>query len=201
MLGGIPKEYAIVLTGSPSDERAFLVKKFLEAGTRENEITFHISTETNGLENLLEKPNFFLFLCNPRPKSSIPDLPNIFKLRSKTDLTNLSISLAKAYRNIDKSKKKRICVEIISDVLISHKADATRRWISELITDMSSKGFTLLGVMDPTMHPSDQANAVINLFDGEISIIQSDDPLGCNKSIRVKNLRNQDYIKNSICLR
>jgi len=199
LLGGIPEGYAVVLTGSPSDERAFLIKNFLE-GIKENQITFHITTEADGLEHLLEKPNFYLFLCNPKPKTQVPDLPNVYKLRSKTDLTNLSISLAKAYRNIDQSIKKRACVEIVSDVLISYQAEATRRWISELITDMGSKGFTMLAVMNPSMHPPDQANAVIDLFDGEINLSQTEDPLECKKSIRVKKLRNQDYIKNPICL-
>jgi KaiC/GvpD/RAD55 family RecA-like ATPase len=141
-----------------------------------------------------------LFLCNPKPKTQIPDLPNIYKLRSKTDLTNLSISLAKAYRNIEPSSKKRICIEIVSDVLISYNAEATRRWISELITDLGSEGFTILAVMDPKEHPPDQATTVINLFDGEIALTQTEDPLECKKSVRVKKLRNQDYIKNPICL-
>ncbi|MEJ2242116.1 MAG: ATPase domain-containing protein, partial [Candidatus Bathyarchaeota archaeon] len=156
--------------------------------------------EIDGLKNLVQNPSFTLFLCNPKPKIQAPNLPNIYKLRSKTDLTSLSISLAKAYRNINRSKKNRICLEIVSDVLITHKAEATRRWISELITDLSSKGFTMLAVMDPEMHPQDQSKAVINLFDGEISITQSSDQLDCKKSILVKKLRNQDYIKNPICL-
>jgi len=59
----------------------------------------------------------------------------------------------------------------------------------------------MLAVIDPSMHAAEDANAVINLFDGEISITQSDDPLDCKKSIHVKKLRNQDYIKNPICLR
>ncbi|MEJ2241707.1 MAG: ATPase domain-containing protein, partial [Candidatus Bathyarchaeota archaeon] len=201
MFGGIPKGYAIVLTGSPSDEREYLIKNFLETGIREDKTVFYVSTETDGLENLLKNPNFILFLCNPKPKTKIPDLPNIHKLRSKTDLTNLSISLTKAYRNINPSKKKRICVETISDVLIKHKTEATRRWISELITDLGAKGFTFLAVVNADIHPYDQARAVIDLFDGEINITQSIDPLDCKKSIQVKKLRNQDYIKNPICLR
>ena len=59
----------------------------------------------------------------------------------------------------------------------------------------------MVTVMDPTEHPADQATTVINLFDGEINITQNDDPLGCKKLIVVKKLRNQDYIKNPICLR
>ena len=201
LLGGIPENYAVVLSGSPSDERAYLIKNFLEAGIKDNEIVFYVtSTETEDLLNYLKNPNFYLFLCNPKPIFEIPDLPNVYKLRSKTDLTNLSISLAKAYRNVDQSKSKRICVQTVSDVLVDYNTKATRKWISEMITDLSTKGFTMLAVMDPRMHPSDQANAIINLFDGEISIIQSSDPFDCKKSILVKKLKNQEYIKKPICL-
>ena len=201
MLGGIPNEYAIVLSGSPSDERELIINNFLEAGVKEDNLVFYVSTEVEGLENLLKNPNFILFLCNPKPKTKVPNLSNVYKLRSKTDITNLSISLAKAYRNIDQSKNKRICVETISDVLVDYGTKPTRKWISELIRDLGDKGFTMLGVVDPSIHPTDQANAIINLFDGEINITQSTDPLDCRKSILVKKLRNQDYIKNPICLR
>jgi KaiC/GvpD/RAD55 family RecA-like ATPase len=199
LLGGIPKDYSIVLTGSSSDEREYLLKNFLEAGIKEDEVVFYVSTEADGLEKLLKSSNFVLFLCNPKPKTKVPDLPNVNKLRSKTDLTNLSISLSKAYRNLDQSKKKRICVESVSDVLLDYGAKATRKWISELITDLSSKGFTMLAIVNPDIHPHDQSLAVIDLFDGEITITQSDDPLDCKKSILVKKLRNQDYLKNPIC--
>ena len=148
----------------------------------------------------MEKPNFYLFLCNPKPKVQVSDGPNIYKLRSKTDLTNLSISLARAYRNLEHSKKKRICVEIVSDVLLQFKANPTRKWISELITDLGSKGFTMLAVLDPLMHPSEELHAILALFDGEINLTQTEDPLECKKSVRVKKLRNKDFIKNPICL-
>ena len=126
----------------------------------------------------------------------------MFKLQGKTDLTNLGIALVKAQRNINQSvTKKRICVEILSDVLVKHKENTTREWISSLMTDLGAKGFTMLSVMDPHEHPPDQSTTVLNLFDGEISITQSDDPLHCKRSILVKKLRNQDYIKTPICLR
>jgi tetratricopeptide (TPR) repeat protein/KaiC/GvpD/RAD55 family RecA-like ATPase len=201
LLGGIPNEYAVVLSGPPCDERELIVNNFLKAGTEEG-ITFYITTETTGLEDLLQKPNFYLFLCNPKPKTRVPDLPNVYKLQGKTDLNNLGIALVKAYRSIDQSViNKRICVEILSDVLEDYGSKTTRKWISYLITNYGAKGFTMLSVMNPAMHPPDQATAVIDLFDGEINIIQSDDPLDCKKSILVKKLRNQDYIKNPICLR
>ena len=201
LLGGIPNEYAVVLSGPPCDEREMIINNFLESGV-EDGISFYITIEVSNLQDLLENPNFVLFLCNPKPKVKVPNLPNVFKLQGKTDLNNLGIALTKAYRSIDQSvTHKRICIEILSEILEDYGSKTTRKWISDLITNYGTKGFTMLAVMNPAMHPSDQATAVIDLFDGEISITQSDDPLDCKKSIHVKKLRNQDYIKNPICLR
>ena len=201
LLGGIPTEYAVVLSSSPCDERELIVNNFLSSGV-EDGISFYVTTEANELADLLDNPNFFLFLCNPKPKVEVPDLPNVFKLQGKTDLNNLGIALTKAYRSVDQSvTSKRICIEILSEVLEDYGSNTTRKWISDLITNYGAKGFTLLAVMYPEMHQSEESKAVLSLFDGEISIIQSDDPLDCKKSILVKKLRNQDYIKNPICLR
>jgi len=200
LLGGVPEGYAVALTGPPSDEREMMIKNFLGAGNNENQITFYVATEADGLENLLQNPNFFLFLCNPKPKTQVADLPNVYKLRGKSVITNLSIGLAKAYRRIDQSRKKRVCVEIVSDVRVDYGVKATRKWISEFITDLGSKGFTMLAVINPLMHVSEELHAALDLFDGEINLTQTEDPLECKKSVRVKKLRNQDYIKNPICL-
>jgi hypothetical protein len=201
LLGGIPKEYAVALSGPPCDERELIVKNFLKVGAEEG-ITFYISSEATGLEGLLENPNFCLFLCNPKPKTPVPNVPNVYKLQSKADITNLGIALTKAIRIIDQSiANKRICVDILSDVLVKHGVNTTREWISGLITDLGAKGFTIFAVIAPSMHPTEHANAVINLFDGEISITKTKDPLECKISIRIEKLRNQDYIKNPICLK
>jgi hypothetical protein len=84
--------------------------------------------------------------------------------------------------------------------LLDYGAKQTRKWIAELITDLGSKGFTMLAILDPGMHTNQETNSVLNLFDGEISITQTKDPLECKTSIRIEKLRNQDYIKNPICL-
>jgi len=50
------------------------------------------------------------------------------------------------------------------------------------------------------MHGSEDLNAVLDWFDGEIHITQAKDSLECGKSVVVRKLRNQDFIKNSISL-
>jgi len=48
-----------------------------------------------------------------------------------------------------------------------------------MITDLGSKDFTMLGVINSGIYPNDQARAIFDLFDEEISITQSADPLEC----------------------
>jgi len=200
LLGGVPEEYAVVLSGPPCDEREMIIDNFLEAGVKEG-ITFYVTTEANDL-NLLDEKGFFLFLCNPKPKIDVPDLPNVYRLQSKTDLNNLGIALAKAYRSLNQNlnQPKRICVEILSEVFVNYGSIITRKWISDLITNYGAKGFTMLALINPRMHTSEDLYTVLDLFDGEISITQTKDPLECKTSIRIEKLRNQDYIKNPICL-
>ena len=189
LLGGIPEEYAIVLTGPPSDERDFIIRNFLKAGTEGGQTSFYVATEVGAAEYLLEKSGFSLFLCNPKPKVEVPDLPNVYKLHGKTDLTNLNIALLRAYRNVDQSSNKRICVNIVSDVLVDFGVKATRKWIAELMTDLVSKGFTVLAVINPLMHTSEELYSILDLFDGEINLFQSQDPFECKKSLLIKKLK------------
>jgi KaiC/GvpD/RAD55 family RecA-like ATPase len=201
LLGGIPKEYAVVLTGPPSDERELLINHFLEAGVKEGQTSFYVTTEAVGLEDLLEKSGFYLFLCNPKPKNPVPDLPNITWLKSKTDLNNLNMALVRSSRNVQQKQGiKRIVIGNVSDVLLKHGAEVTRRWLSELTTDLVSKGFTVLAVINPLMHTSEELNSILDLFDGEINLTQTEDQIERKKILTVKKLRNQDYIKNPICL-
>ena len=68
LFGGIPKNYSVLLTSPSCDERDLLIKRFLEAGTEDGQITFYVTTKASGMENLAEDfpSNFFLFVCNPQ---------------------------------------------------------------------------------------------------------------------------------------
>jgi KaiC/GvpD/RAD55 family RecA-like ATPase len=201
LLGGIPENYSVVLTAPQIDERESIIKSFLETGAKEGQTTFYITSEAMGMENLLKfESNFFLFLCNPKGGDKLKDFQNVYNLRSKTQLTNLDIALTKAFRILDKSSKgpRRVCIDTLSDILLYHKAEQTRRWLEELVRKFRNNGFTILAVLDPAMHPRDQANAVLSLFDGQINLKKEDKATGTAKSLRITKLRKEEFIKNSI---
>jgi len=205
LVGGIPLNYAVILTSSSCDERDLLIKRFLEAGTKENEITFYVTTRTSGVKKLLEEfqSNFYLFICNPQADKIVKSLPNVFKLKGVENLTDISIALASAFRKLDKSLEvpRRACIEIVSDVLLQHHAVHTRRWLNALIPELRSKGFTTLAVMDPQMHPSEEVRAILDLFEGEIDIYEKETKKGSEKFLKIKKMYNQRYLESELRLR
>jgi KaiC/GvpD/RAD55 family RecA-like ATPase/tetratricopeptide (TPR) repeat protein len=204
LLGGIPEKYAVMLAAPSCDEREMLVNRFLTAGVEASEPTFCVTVEAGNAGALAEKDqsNFYLFLCNPRADVMIQSLPNVFKLEGVESLTGIDIALTKAYRSLGPLAvgPKRACVEIVSDVLLQHHALITRKWLSTLLPDLKSKGFTTLAVIDPRMHPSEEAQAILALFDGEIRISEKEAAKGLMKTLKILKLHNQNYLKDEVTL-
>jgi hypothetical protein len=132
----------------------------------------------------------------------VQDLPNIFKLKGTENLTDIDIALTKAFRTLNQTEKvaKRICIEIVSDVLLQHHSINTRRWLSALLPTLKSKGFTVLAIFNPQMHPSEEIQAVLDLFDGEIAIHEKETQKGLARFLRIKRLSNQKYLKDELVL-
>jgi KaiC/GvpD/RAD55 family RecA-like ATPase len=204
LFGGIPENYAAILTSPSCDEKDLLIQSFLKAGTKEGQTTFCITTEAGGIGALAEKfqSSFYVFICNPQADKIIKSLPNVFKLKGVENLTDIGIALNSAFRGIDASQKssKRACVEILSDVLLQHHAVHTRRWLTGLIPELKSRGFTTLAVMNPHMHSPQEVHAILGLFDGEINIFEKETEKGSEKFLKIRKMYNQRYLESRIPL-
>jgi len=131
----------------------------------------------------------------------VKDLPNVYRLKGIDNLTDIDICLTKALRQLGSWQgPKRACIEIISDVLLQHHAVTTRKWLSGLIQDLKSRGFTILAVINPQTHPSEEAQAVLSLFDGEIHVAEKETANGTTKTIKVIKLQGQKYSKDETIL-
>jgi KaiC/GvpD/RAD55 family RecA-like ATPase len=202
LFGGIPENYSVVLASPSSDARELLIEKFLKTGANAGQTTYYITAEMGDIEQVVEsnQSSFFLFLCNPRVEIMIRSLPNVYKLKGVESLTDIDIALIKSFRSLDPKRKepKRACITILSDVLLLHHAVNTRKWLSGLLADLKSKGFTTLVVINPHMHPPEEVQAILGLFEGEISISEKETASGLEKTLRVRKLYNQRYLENEI---
>ena len=204
LLGGIPEGYAIVLTTPVSDERELILQRFLKVGAEKGETTLCVSTEPRDSNFLTEKHrgNFHLFLCNPRADLHSKQMSNIHNIRSIENLTEIDIALTKAFRCLNQSQigARRACTEIVSDVLLHHHAIITRKWLSSFIPDLKTHGFTVLSVVNPEMHPTEEVQAILRLFDGEIKVMEKETEKGVEKILTIRRLYNQPYREKTIVL-
>ncbi len=200
LLGGLPAKYSVALTSISCDETKLLINRFVEKGARDGEITFLLTVETRRWEKLAkEYPNLNLFVCNPQAEPTMETRSNVVKIRGVESLTDINIPLFSALRKLraSKGKPRRICIEILSDILLQHRAAQTRRWLTGLITELRSTGFTILALLNPYMHPAEDVQAVLDLFDGEIEVYESAN----QRLLRIKRMYEQDYIENELPLR
>jgi tetratricopeptide (TPR) repeat protein/KaiC/GvpD/RAD55 family RecA-like ATPase len=205
LYGGIPQNYAVVLTSPSCDERDLLIKSFLEAGARKGDSTFFITIDPSVAKPLAEEfqSDFYLFVCNPEAEAIIKSSLNVYTLKGVENLTDISIALASAIRKLDSSLKKprRICIGLVSDVLLQHHAVETRRWLTALMTKLKSEGFTALAIMNPQMHPSQEFQAILDLFDGEINIYEKETEKGRGKYLKIQKMSNQKYLEDELPLK
>jgi tetratricopeptide (TPR) repeat protein/KaiC/GvpD/RAD55 family RecA-like ATPase len=203
LFGGLPRNYAVILTSPSCDERELLIERFLEAGAKKGEVTFYVTVDPGEAKTLTEEfPNFHLFICNPQADKIVKSLPNVFKLKGVENLTDINIALTSAFRKLDKipSRPRRVCIEIISDVLLQHHAVQTRRWLTGLLPELKSKGFTTLTVMDSEVHPQQEVRAIAGVFEGEINIYKRKTKKGLEKLLKIEKMYNRKYSKNELQL-
>jgi KaiC/GvpD/RAD55 family RecA-like ATPase len=205
LYGGIPSHSAVILTSPSCNERDELIKSFLEAGANKGEATFFVTIDPSVAKSLAEEfqSNFCLFVCNPEADAIVKSLPNVFTLKGVENLTDISIALTSAVRKLDSSLRnpRRMCIGLVSDVLLQHHAVETRRWLTALVTKVKSEGFTTLAVMDPEMHPSQEVRAVSDLFEGEISIYEKETDRGHGKYLKIKKMSNYKYLEDELPLK
>ena len=204
LFGGIPETYAVVLSSPSSNEREQLIRRFLEVGVKKGQTTFYVTSEVGNVADLIEdyQSSFFVFVCNPRADLMIRNLPNVIKLKGVESLTELDIALLKSFRSLDQAQKgpRRLCITILSDVLLQHRAVTARKWLSGVLPDLKSKGFTTLAVVNPEMHPRDEVQAILGLFEGEIRVSEKESEKGLEKVLRIRKLYGQRYLENEMPL-
>jgi tetratricopeptide (TPR) repeat protein/KaiC/GvpD/RAD55 family RecA-like ATPase len=204
LLGGIPENFTVILASPSCDERELLIKRFLEVGAKAGEVTLCVTVEAGSTKTLAEEcpSNLYLFVCNPQADAMVQNLPNVFKLKGIESLTEIDIALTKAFRTLKPSATgtKRMCIEIVSDVLLQHHAVITRKWLSALLPNLKSRGFTVLAVINPQMHPQEEVQAILGLFDGEIGISEKEAAKGREKVLQIRRLHNQKYLEDELIL-
>ena len=177
--GGFFAGSVILLSSSPSSEVPIFVRNFL---TVSNEVSLLVCRSQSGAETVSrpDDTNLKCMVCSEKP---IPPSKNMLQGKGIDNLTELNLQITETINSV---QPKRLVVEILSDILLRHKALQTRKWLNELLEKLRFKGITSLAVLNPYMHAGEEVQAVVDLFDGNLEIIEKDVKGQLQKFLRIK---------------
>ncbi len=205
LLGGIPEKYAVILTSPPCDERDLLIMNFIQEGIRRGETTIYLAIDANILKTLSNRADqdFYTFICNPQASIIAENRSDVFKLKGVENLTDISIALTSTFRRLNKKPEKlrRACIGILSDILLEHGAVRTRKWLTGLLSELKSEGFTSFVLLNPQMHSAEEVQAVMDPFEGEIEVYSKQTEDGSQRLLRIRRMFNQRYLENEMLLK
>ena len=173
--GGFLAGSSIVLNAAASDEVPLLLRGFLEAAKDES---LFICRSLSSAQTVAgeKSENLKSIVCSDKPVSPAR---NILPGKGIENLTDLNLQVSEAISSI---APKRVVLDILSDILLRHKALQTRKWLTEFLERLRSKNITTLAVVNSHMHADEEVQAVVGLFDGNLEIVEEEG----KKSLHVK---------------
>lgn len=161
--GGFFAASAVVLSAPASNEVPIFLGNFLKSST-DIENTLLICRSLSSADAVAtEADNIKVLVCGEAVAPSKRILPG----KSVENLTELNFQIAEILKTV---QPRRVVFDIVSDVLLRHKALQTRKWLSELLAKLRARDITTLAVLNPSMHPAEEVEAVVDIFDGDLEI-------------------------------
>ncbi len=177
--GGFCPGSVILLSAPASSEVPILVRKFLKA-SNEASLLICRSLSSGEVVSRPDDANLKCMICSERP---IPPSSNMLPGKGIENLTELNFQINETIGSV---QPKRIAIDILSDILLRHKALQTRKWLNEFLEKLRSKSITTLALLNPYMHAEEEVQAVVDLFDGNLEIIEKDVKGQLQKFLRIK---------------
>jgi len=176
--GGFLSGSMVVLNAPAGDEVPILLGKFLKSEQPSLLICRNISFAQVIVPDAAE--GTACLICSDKPVSPAK---GILPGKGIENLTDLNLQINEA---LGATHPKRLGLDILSDVLLRHKALQTRKWLNELLERLRGRGITTLAVLNPYMHTAEETQALEDVFDASIEIFERDVEGRQRKFFRIK---------------
>ena len=201
LAGGIPVGYSILIVSPPCDEKDLLFRRIVESCLSTGRSIFFVSRDLGRTRDLANRYAKNFYALSPQADKITGDHGNIFKIAAPDSLNDVNITLNKAMEPLLKENPNRIIImDILTDVLLQHKALTTRRWLDDLIGKRKAEGFTILGTLNPLIVPQQDSQSLIDLFDGIIEIYEKEFHERARRFLIVKKMYARKYTETELML-
>jgi len=203
LLGGIPEGASVILTGVGSDERDRIMRRFAETALNSGRGCIYVSTSLDRIRDLIPQHanDLQIILCHPQAEAIASGFPNVQKLKGLEDLTAINLAYEASKNALTANgfgSSPALAFEIMGDILLRHHGQVTRKWLTDVLARAKTNRMTTLATLNMKMHPPEEAQAVIEMFDGHIELQEEDVLTRGAKMIRVKKLGGQKFVEKDL---
>lgn len=199
--GGIPVGYSVLIASPPSDERDLLLRKMLKSNLSSGMQVFHVSGDLGRAQDLVGRFQRDFYAICPEAHGILSSNQNLFEIPGVGNLVEFNIVLNKGLReHASEGKPKVIVMDLLSDLLLRHKAIMTRKWLVEFIAKRKAQQFTTICILNPAIASKEETSRIIDLFDGIIEIYEKESEGRLRRFLTIRKMYGQDYSESEILL-
>jgi len=196
LLGGLPRRSAVLLTSAACDEKDDLVQGFCGIAPG---ATVYVSSDVERSIQLQKiYPELRIVVCSPQA-DLLPTTEFIQVSRGLRDISEIDDLLTHALETIN-DDSPRVLIQLISDILLLQKQVTTRHWLADLLPRLRARNCTVLAELNPRMHGTQEVNALFDLFDGRMEIVEHEETGQPVRFLRVTSLRGRKYLPHQAML-
>lgn len=201
MMGGLPLGASVIMTGPPCDEKRLIMKRFLETNLTNNRGCLYLCNSLDQVRDLIPRHRKLLqvILCHPQADTIASEFPDVVKLKTVENLTEINLAYTSSLSKFPSGRPSVLCMEILDDVLLDHHG-ATRRWLMDILGRSKSSQITCLATLNTAMHAPQEAQAVLETFDGHIDLFEGEVQVR-PKLIRIRKLAGRKFLDEELLVR
>jgi KaiC/GvpD/RAD55 family RecA-like ATPase len=197
---GIPQKYSVLLGAPVGDERNLVIEEFLQTGFKTKSPCFMLTTDLDFARNSISKYGEKLTVLVANPRAETISGRNVVAIPTGIqNLTTLNIELVKVVRNVASTGGK-VCLDVLSDILLTHKMLTTRKWVTDLVPRLDEWGFSVLGAYNPVLHSNEDVRGLMDLFKGDLEISEKDFAGKKRKVIMVRKMTDLQFSDGELLL-
>jgi KaiC/GvpD/RAD55 family RecA-like ATPase len=201
--GGIPEAFAVVLVSPSYDERDLLLRKVVNSAISSGRLAILISNDISRTTDMASRyPNGF-YALSPQADRISAHGPNLLKIPSIENLNEANISLGLVLRDVlarEKATKRVMIIDILSDLLLRYKSTTTRRWLTDFVGKRKAEGFTIIATLNPLATTKEEAQSIIDFFDGVIEIFEKPLMERSRRFLMIKKMYGQRYSEDEVLM-
>jgi KaiC/GvpD/RAD55 family RecA-like ATPase len=169
--GGLPTGTATLITSPACDERDMILRKVIETGISSGGESLYLGKDASKVQDLLESASLKLKVLVTRADGRVSGQSSV-KVTG-VDLSDITIDLmALLQATPADGESKRLCIDLLDDLLLLHKSTLTRRWLTQLLSRVKGAGCTVLATLNSQMHSQADQQAIVDLFEGHVQLTE-----------------------------